>query len=400
MIGTLFHLITLLFAAIMAIPAAVLFIEAVASFFPLRKGKRAIRPEPASFSYVVLIPAHNEAAGIGPVLARLKEEVADPCQIVVIADNCSDDTAEIGRQQGVTVLERSDTVRKGKGFALDYGLSKLAAATPPEIVIMLDADCLVEAGGVQRIAQMAYQTQRPVQAIYLQTPPPQPKSTDLVSAFAYLVKNRVRPLGLSQLGLPCQLTGSGMAFPWEIICKAPLASGNIVEDMQLGYDLAIAGHSPLLVADVLISAELPAQRTAATSQRTRWEHGHLQTLLTQVPRLFKAGLQQRRGDLLALAADLTIPPLALFVMLWGLGMSMATAVGLVWKLWRAARWFAVLGFTIFIAVGGAWAKFGRNTLPLRTLLGIPFYLLWKIPLYFRFLIQRQTTWVRTERNHS
>jgi hypothetical protein len=63
------------------------------------------------------------------------------------------------------------------------------------------------------------------------------KSNDLkskVSEFAWCVKNLVRPLGYSNLGCPCQLMGTGMAFKWSTLSKADLANGNIVEDMKLG----------------------------------------------------------------------------------------------------------------------------------------------------------------------
>lgn len=71
----------------------------------------------------------------------------------------------------------------------------------------------------------------------------QPNSTpkDSISALAFLVKNLVRPRGLKQLGFPSLLTGTGMAFPWLIIRSVSLASRNIVEDMQMSLDLAIAG---------------------------------------------------------------------------------------------------------------------------------------------------------------
>jgi cellulose synthase/poly-beta-1,6-N-acetylglucosamine synthase-like glycosyltransferase len=72
-----------------------------------------------------------------------------------------------------------------------------------------------------------------------------PTPKDSISALAFLVKNLVRPSGLKQLGFPSLLTGTGMAFPWSIIRSVSLASGNIVEDMHMSLDLAIAGHPTL-----------------------------------------------------------------------------------------------------------------------------------------------------------
>ncbi|MEW6499788.1 MAG: glycosyl transferase, partial [Cyanobacteriota bacterium] len=190
-----------------------------------------------------------------------------------------------------------------------------------------------------------------------------------------------------------------MAFPWSIIHDAPLASGNIVEDMQLALDLAIAGHPAVFCGEAKVTGLLPQQEQAATSQRTRWEHGHLQTLLTQVPRLLKASVQQTRFDLLAIALDLFVPPLSLLVMLWAAATVATLLTGtLGFSSWIPAILLASQGLLIFISIFGAWAKFGRADLPIQTLLAVPFYILWKIPLYFAFLIRPQTKWVRTERD--
>ena len=58
--------------------------------------------------------------------------------------------------------------------------------------------------------------------------------------------------------------------------------------MQLGLDLALDGNAPLFCDGAHVTGRLPTQQKIAYGQRARWEHGHLQTLLTQVPRMFKA----------------------------------------------------------------------------------------------------------------
>jgi cellulose synthase/poly-beta-1,6-N-acetylglucosamine synthase-like glycosyltransferase len=189
-----------------------------------------------------------------------------------------------------------------------------------------------------------------------------------------------------------------MAFPWSAIMKATLASGNIVEDMQLSIDLALAGLAPVFEQEAKVIGRLPQQEQAAQSQRTRWEHGHLQTLLTQVPKLLKAAVLKRRFDLLAFALDLCIPPLSLLVMIWVVCMGGTLFAGTLGASWMPSIFLAIEGLLIFISIAGAWAKFGRDDFPVQTLLSVPFYILWKIPLYLAFLIQPQKKWVRTERD--
>ena len=377
------------------VPIGVVFVECSAALWPSqRQGKeiRGIRPRIA-----VLVPAHNEAKGIGTTLLKLIPQLTASDRLLVIADNCTDGTAAIARNCGATVVERQDLDRQGKGYALDYGL-RFLDANPPEVVVMVDADCIVAPGTIDRISRIAIATGRPVQATYLMEQPANPNPKDAVSSLAFLVKNLVRTRGLERLGLPCLLGGTGMAFPWSVIREAPLASGNIVEDMQLGLDLAIAGHPPIFCSQARVTGVLPQQNQAAVSQRTRWEHGHLQTLVKQVPLLVKESVRQRRWDLLAIALELCVPPLSLLVMLWIAALGLATLAGILGMAWTPAILLAAEGLLILVSIVGAWAKFGRRELPLLTLLAVPFYVLWKIPLYLTFIVRPQTKWIRTERD--
>jgi cellulose synthase/poly-beta-1,6-N-acetylglucosamine synthase-like glycosyltransferase len=382
-------------ALILLIPIAVLFLECgLAALSGSNLDPVSGHPKPR---VAVLVPAHNEAAGIRPVLEGLLAQLEESDQLIVIADNCTDETAAVARSTGATVIERQDATRRGKGFALDYGVQFLAQ-NPPDVVVIVDADCLVEQNALPQIAQRAADTQQPVQALYLMEQPTHPKPKDAVSALAFLVKNQVRPTGLAQLHLPCLLTGTGMAFPWKVIQKAALASGNIVEDMQLGVDLAIDGYPTLFCGTAKVTGLLPQQQHAAKSQRTRWEHGHLQTIVTQVPKLLKAALIQRRVDLLALALELSVPPLSLLVMGW-LALTGLATIAMIFGVSRLpAILLGIEGGMMSIAILAGWARFGRTELPAKVLLAIPVYVLWKIPLYFAFLLKPQTEWVRTERD--
>ncbi|HEY9814471.1 MAG TPA: glycosyltransferase family 2 protein [Candidatus Obscuribacterales bacterium] len=380
-------------ALIVCIPVLTFTLECWLAMLPGRSPSLSVNAP----RLAVLIPAHNEALGIQDTLAALMPQLVEGDRLIVIADNCSDDTAAIARSAGATVLERQNLDQRGKGYALDFGLRSLDA-DPPDIVVMVDADCTLLPGALRTIAQQSARSQRPVQALYLMEQPPEPSAKDSVSALAFMVKNRVRPRGLQRLGLPCLLTGTGMAFPWEMIRQSPLASGNIVEDMQLGLDLAIAGAPPQFCETARVIGRLPQQDQAATSQRTRWEHGHLQTLVTQVPRLLTTAITRQRLGVLALALDLAVPPLSLLVMLWGAAMMGAIAAGWLGVSWAIAGFLGLQGLLLLSAVMLAWARFGRSILSLGQLLSIPLYVLWKIPMYIAFIVRPQRQWVRTERD--
>lgn len=379
----------------LAIPILVFLIECIAAW--IQKDQHPQILNTAVPQIAILIPAHNEEFGIEATLNTILPQVNFKHQVIVIADNCTDATASIARQLGTTVLERQDLNHQGKGYALDYGLSFLAQ-NPPDVVVMIDADCHIESGSIAKIAQQAMVKQRPIQSMYLMETPQNPTPKDSISAFAFLVKNWVRPQGLARLGFPCLLTGTGMAFPWSVICQVSLASSNLVEDMQLGIDLALSGASPLFCEDAKTLGILPIQETAATTQRTRWEHGHLNTLLTQVTPLIVASIRQQRLDLLAIALDLCVPPLALLVLLWTATLIASIGVAIFNISVFPFYCLAFEGILLLIAILLTWFKFGRSILSLKTLLSIPFYILWKLPMYFNFLKKPQQEWVRTQRD--
>ncbi|MBE9213303.1 glycosyltransferase family 2 protein [Plectonema cf. radiosum LEGE 06105] len=393
--------ILLVIASGLLIICSVLFIESIAAFLPIDKGinkqPKQDKNQDKDIKFNVLIPAHNEEVVIRSTLENLIAKLDNLQNIVVVADNCTDATAEIARSTEVQVIERHEPNLRGKGYALDYGLNYLKSQ-PPSVVVFVDADCQVSQGTIERITYKAAFNGRPVQATYLMSKSDNSNPKASVSAFAFKVKNLVRPYGLSRLGQPCLLTGTGMAFPWKVINSVDIASSNIVEDMKLGFDLSLAGYPPMFCPQSKVIGYLPLEVQTAKQQRTRWEHGHLQTLLTYVPLLLKAAVKQKRFDLFVSAIDLCIPPLSLLVIAW-LGITSFTFVtGLLLAIWTPAIILSFAGILLLVAILSAWAKFGRSDLPIQQLLMIPIYILWKIPLYLQFLVKRQKTWIRTTRD--
>lgn len=384
-----------LVAVLLAIPCFMLLAESLAALWPL---SAAVARNPQSRPRLaVLVPAHNEAQGIGGTLAGLIPQLSPGDRVVVVADNCSDETAAMAQSAGAEVIERFNTTLRGKGYALDYGLTHLQA-DPPDIVVLMDADCAVTEGSLAELASYAQRYNRPVQANYLIGQPTQGSLKSSISAFAIKVKNFVRPLGLKHLGAPCLLTGTGIALPWNSALAVNVASGHIVEDMKWGLDLAIAGHSPTFLPTVKVSSQLPGEDSAAKVQRTRWEHGHLQILQQYLPTMLVQGLRQGRLGLIALALELSILPLSLLVMVWAGTTVILALASLVTGSWLPTGIALGAGVALFIAVFCAWARFGRSEISLRQLVMIPLYILWKIPLYVAYLIRPEKRWIRTQRD--
>ena len=399
---TVVNATSIAFAIVLSIPATVLFVEC--TFAAIGKGRRSSRTnaQADNISYprtAVVIPAHNESTGIGAVIKGLKRQLHADDRLIVVADNCTDSTAKIARDSGAEVVERVDSQKRGKGYAIAFAISYLRKA-PPEVVVLLDADCLVSDGTISMLADQARRRDRPVQGEYLLVPADQESTKALISSLALILRNIVRPQGLDYLGFPCHLTGSGMAFPWHILEASPSTGSNLVEDLVMGIEMALAGFPPSLNADVKIRSDLPADDTAAIGQRKRWEHGHLATIARYFPRLMTAGVLRRRLALIALALDLCVPPLALLALLYA-AFLVVFGFAAQFGLSKLPLLIATGSCTLAAAaIGIAWFWFARRTIPFGKLMGIPAYILWKLPSYASFLIGRkQGTWERTTRKH-
>jgi cellulose synthase/poly-beta-1,6-N-acetylglucosamine synthase-like glycosyltransferase len=360
-------------------------------------GPAAAPPAPSAGRppLAVLVPAHDEEAGIATALATIVAQLGPGDRLVVVADNCTDGTAAAARTAGATVLERRSDLR-GKGYALAHGIDHLRAA-PPSAVVIVDADCALAPGSLDALMADLARTGRPVQALDLMLAPPESGLGRRMAEFAWRVRNWVRPGGSARLGMPCQLMGTGMALSWDMVRDAALANASIVEDMKLGLDLAARGLPPLFCERALVTSRFPDSDAAAGTQRTRWEHGHLEMILREAPSTLAAALSRRDARLLGLALDLAVPPLALLagllVLDWLLALAGRLAGGGAGALVLASLLLAAFLASVLLA----WARRGRDLVALTELLSAPWYILRKVPMYLRFVGRRQKDWVRTDR---
>ena len=355
----------------------------------------------------VVVPARNESATILFALRDIQVQLAPGDRLLVVADNCNDDTAGVARQAGAEVIERQDPTRIGKGYALDFGIRYLEA-NPPDVVVVIDADCGVAHGAIERLVSACSSTGRPVQALYLMTMSSSSQINHQVAEFAWRVKNWARPMGLASFRLPCQLMGTGMTFPWEIIRGADLAHDWSVEDLKLGLELAEIGHAPLFCPTALVTSHFATTARGADVQRRRWEHGHIITILNKAPRLLGSAIRQRNLHLLGLTLDLLVPPLSLLAIMLTLvflldGIAALSGLGTIAFAISAA---CIAGFAISLSV--AWKKYGRDVLPSRSTLLIPAYVIRKLGIYGEACSGKmsahwneaeRTNWIGADRTH-
>ena len=388
--------------AIVCLPALLTFVwfaEVLAGCVALRNERNSPVAEPGAPSHrtTVLIPAHNEGAGILPTIRDVQAQLGPRDGILVVADNCTDDTAAIVRAAGVEVVVRSDPKRRGKGYALEFGVQHLAL-NPPDVVVIMDADCELGDNALRRLSAGAMASGRPAQALYLMLAPENAPSGKGVNLFAWRVKNWIRPLGLKLFGLPTQLVGTGMAFPFGLLAGRDLGNSRLAEDCALGIALASAGCPPLLVSHARVQSHFPTSQSGSESQRQRWEKGHLQNIADLVPRALVKSLSRRSPGLAALAVDMAVPPLTLLVLVTVFCVILG---GVAVVLGASPVALAIPSLSLLLVAIGtvlAWRAVGRDVLPLRELLRLPLHAFRKMGFYHGIASGKaSSSWIRTDR---
>jgi hypothetical protein len=365
-----------------------------------RSARRRTAPPAAApgrnLRLAVLVPAHDEEAGIAATLAALTG-VAYPAEerrIVVIADNCGDRTAGVAAAAGAEVWERADPERRGKGFALVWALERLLALDDPfDAVVFVDADCIVSANLLAAIDARLRTGARAMQVDYV-AGNPEDSSASALRFAAFAVGDTVRFLGKERLGLSCGLVGTGMAFTRDLLERNPWTATGLVEDGEFHMRLVLAGERVEFVPEAQVSQAVPTSLRASSSQQARWEMGKLQLIRRWSGRLVLAGLAKRDPLRLHAGLECLVPPQSA-IAIGNLGSALA---GLLLGSRRllALSLFTTLAQATFVLAGLRLVR--APAYVYRALLSTPALVANKLGLYGKLLSGRgPTAWVRTTR---
>ena len=344
---------------------------------------------------VVLIPAHNEEQIIQQTLMRLLEEIGPDDRIVVVADNCTDNTAKISRALDVDVIERQSQMHKGKPYALEFGLQYIAKQ-PLQTIVIFDADCEFKSGSLNHLVSSSQQLNCVVQSLYLMQAPKQAPLKIRFAEFTWLIKNRIRPLGQRKLGMGSQLHGSGMAFPWETISTMSLATNSIVEDLELGLSLAAQDKFAYFEDRSVVVSTFPCSEQSLSTQRTRWEAGHLHSIKSNLPRLFSL-LFQRKYKSTCMFLDALIPPTLMLVLLLLSSLCLSLLL-LIVDIYTPFFLVSLAFLSVVIAITLCWLKHGRDLVSAAELGKVCKLLFSKAKSYKTFMKNKELKWVKTNRN--
>lgn len=222
----------------------------------------------------VLIPAHNEAASIRQTLQSLQQVnyPSERLKVFVVADNCTDETAEIVKQYEVVCWERHDQINRGKGAALEFAIPRVVE-TKPDLILILDADCRVEPGGLQ---QLAAELQPGVDVAQAAVTMGDVRNgvNGLVMRTGSELENAAQA-GLSRLGLSVRLRGTGMLFRREIFERFPWQNNGLVEDAEFSARLRQHGVRIRFTQRCKVYNSPPLSTGDLCKQRARWREALL-----------------------------------------------------------------------------------------------------------------------------
>lgn len=372
-----------------------------------------VAPSQAGRRFALLIPAHNEELLLGAALDSLQQMAypRDAYEIVVIADNCSDETARIAREHGAIALERSDTERIGKGYALEWALQKLLnpaenRALPNilrtfEAVVILDADTQVSSNLLAAFAGAMEAGEQAMQVRYDVLNVGESWRTKLMTC-ALALAHVVKPISRERLGLSDGLKGNGMCFTRSVVEKVPWSGESITEDIEYTLRLCRAGYRVAFLPQACVWAQMPTTAAQATSQRKRWEGGRYRLLFTVAPRLLAESLKRRSRILLDRAMEIICPPFAeMFALPLLLLIASLVAAGIFhwqWAIRFACAWAIILALQAGYLVGGMFVARVPVSVAL-SLLYAPVYIIWKLGVYVIMAVNRSAGgWKRTERH--
>jgi len=339
----------------------------------------------------IVIPAHDEAASIVRCvrsIAACTRPDSVETETIVVADNCSDATADLARGSGARVLVRSDSVRRGKGFALKFAFKTLLDEGF-DAVFIVDADSVVDTNLLLEIVRPFRAGADGVQVRYVVLNSDASLRTRLMNV-ALMAFNVLRARGRERMGVSVGIFGNGFGLSRAALEAVPYDANSLVEDLEYHLQLVRAGRRIVFVDRTRVRAEMPAGGRGASTQRARWEGGRLRTAVQNLPGLF-AGVITGKLRLLEPALELLLLPLAFHVTLLGLAALMPFALMRIYALFALAL-VAIHVVAGILVGGGDWRDFAA-------LLCAPFYVLWKLAALPRTLQSARSAapWVRTDR---
>lgn len=364
------------------------------------RGTSSAEEAPSCADFVIVIPAHNEEVILGILLENLAQLAypKDHYMVCVVADNCTDRTAELAREhRNVRVYERLDEAKRGKGYALNWLLQKLEEdQLIYDAYVILDADSVVVPTFLHSMNRELTKGARALQACHTVLNISDSPSTALRWVALTLV-NHVRPLGRNGIGASSTLTGNGMCLSRALLLLHPWQTFSLSEDYHYYLLLVKNGERVRYVPEAVVRSQMPTTFAQMRTQDVRWESsGGGQRPWRLARELLRAGLKHRDFVRIEAIAELVTPPLS-FIVCWCLLAVLASVL-----LWSPFDLLVsiILMCGLVCYIGTALLLLRPPRAVYRAFLHAPGFILWKLWVFFVLSKSKKHTsiWVRTSRD--
>ena len=230
--------------------------------------------------FMAILPAHNEEVVIANLIESLKNQnyPKELLDIYVIADNCTDNTAEVARQAGAIVFERNDPEKKTKGAALQWFLDqKIKEDAPYDAFCVFDADNIVDTNFFRAMNVKLCQGEDVVQG-YRDIKNPTDSWISAGYALFYWTMNRFYHLARYNLGLSPLINGTGFMVRFDVVKPEGWNTKTLTEDIEFSLKRIISGNKLGWATEAIVYDEQPIGFKQSWTQRTRWTVGHFQCM--------------------------------------------------------------------------------------------------------------------------
>jgi len=225
--------------------------------------------------FALIVAAHNEELVIGNIIESLKMMDYDKklYDIFVIADNCTDKTADIAKKKGAIVRERFDKKRRGKGYALEWMFNIIFKMEKKyDAIAVFDADNLVHKNFLKEMNKKMCKGYKVVQG-YLDSKNPEDTWITGSYSIAFWTTNRMFQLARYNLGLSSQLGGTGFCIDTDILKELGWGATCLTEDLEFSCKIILNGYKVGWAHDAIIYDEKPLTLVQSWKQRKRWMQG-------------------------------------------------------------------------------------------------------------------------------
>lgn len=282
-IGALVDLLQLLFFLIASYYLGI----AVFSLFPVRESGH----QEGQLRFAVVIPAHNESAVLGSLLNSLRQQdyPQEAFSVFVMADHCTDHTAQTASKMGARVLYPDKTANCGKGYVLADAFAQiLNRAEDFDAIAVIDADNIADPRFLAEINDSMLHGCQAVQG-YIDAKNPNDSWLSHAYAMWYWITNRISQMGCSRLGMGCRLGGTGFALSCGLLREIPWETGSLAEDAEYTLKLALADVRIAYAHKAVVYDEKPNSFRASVRQRCRWAQGITAVQRDYTGRLIRSG---------------------------------------------------------------------------------------------------------------